>query len=707
VNKKRRKNISEIILILFSLLAALLAGAVIYIIILVKDLPSPSQFQLYQTTQTTKIYDRSGKVLLYEIHGEEKRTVIPFEEIPKHLKDATIAVEDSNFYKRGSFDWRGILRALIVNIKHGAAIQGGSTITQQLARNVFLTSEKTLKRKIKELILAIEIESKYSKEEILNFYLNQIPYGSNAYGVEAAAWLYFNKSAKNLTLAESALLASLPQAPSYYSPWGENKNDLLERKNYVLERMLKLGYITKEEMEKAKEEKLNFASPNIGEIKAPHFVMMVKDYLIKKYGEEMVNKGGLKVITTLDWEIQKEAEEAIKRGVKRNTELYKSKNAALVLEDAKTGQIISLVGSADYFNKSIDGNFNIPYNGLRQPGSTLKPFVYLKAFELGYNPDTIIFDVPTEFVPNNPSCPIIPNFDDESPEYKKKCFHPQDFDDFKGPITIKEALAQSVNIPAVKTLYLVSLQNVLKELKNFGITTLTDPWRYGLSLVLGGGEVKLFELIKAYSVLSQEGVLREQKLILEIKDSNNNIIEKYENKSSKIKDPFHIRWINYILSSWELRKPLFQNSFNLTIFNGYDVALKTGTTNDYRDAWAIGYSPSFVLGVWAGNSDNKPMEKRGTSILAAVPIWSDFLNKVIKNFPAEKFNPPLPYQVVNKPMLNGNYKNTDSSIHSILYYVKKDNPLGEEPLNPTEDPQFINWEAGVIDWISKNPIFKN
>jgi penicillin-binding protein 1C len=704
MNKKRKKrNKANIFLIIASVVTFILAGGVIVIAIFIKTLPSPEQFQFNQSFQSTKIYDRTGKILLYEIHGEQKRTVIPFEEIPEHLKLATIAVEDSNFYNRLPIDFKAVLRAFIVNLKYGETVQGASTITQQLARNVFLTREKTIIRKIKEAILATEIELKYSKDEILNFYLNQIPYGSNTYGVEAAAQLYFNKSARDLTLAESAILVSLTRAPSYYSPWGPHKDDLIKMQHYALDRMVRLGFIKEEEAKKAKEEKIVFAQPSLGQIKAPHFVMAVREYLINKYGENTVQNGGLKVITTLDWDIQQKAEEAVKRGAARNTELYNGKNAALVMQDAKTGQILALVGSADYFNKSIDGNFNMPLQGLRQPGSALKPFVYLKALEKGYTPDTIIFDVPTEFTPGNPNCPIIPNFENESPEYKKQCFHPTNFDKFKGPISLKEALAQSVNIVAVKILYLVGLEDTLKELKNFGIKTLNNPSRYGLSLVLGGGEVKLIELVKAYSVLSQEGVLREQSMTLEVRDANNNILEKYENKSKNVFDSFYIRWINYILSNPEFRKPLFGANFRLTVFENYDVALKTGTTNDYRDAWAVGYTPSFVVGVWAGNSDNSPMQKKGTSILAAIPIWNDFLSKVINKFPQEKFTPPSPFSIVNKTMLNGNYINYDGSIHSILYYVNKNNPAGPPPLNPANDPQFLNWEYAVINWVQKNP----
>jgi len=707
IQKSSKRNLfSNYFLIIFSLLTLGLAVTSVYIAKLIQTLPSPEQFQLHNTIQSTKIYDRTGKVLLYEIHGEEKRTVIPFEEIPKFLKEATIAIEDSDFYTRPPLDWKGILRALIANIKAGAPVQGGSTITQQLARNVFLSPQKTLSRKIKELILAIELEIKYSKDQILDFYLNQIPYGSNTYGVEAAAQTYFNKSAKDLNLAESAIIASLPQAPSYYSPWGPHKDDLIKRQHYVLNRMAKLGYITQQEAEKAKNQKLNFTQPSIGKIKAPHFVMAVKDYLINKYGEEMVINGGLKVITTLNWEMQQKAENAIKSGVERNTKLYDSKNGALVAEDPKTGQILALVGSADYFNKSIDGNFNMPIQGLRQPGSALKPFIYLNALEMGYTPDTIIFDVPTEFVPNNPICTSIPDFNNNSKEYKEKCFHPQDFKDFQGPVSLKEALPQSINVVAVKLLYLVGLENVISKLKNFGITTLNNPWQYGLSLVLGGGEIKLIELVKAYSVLAQEGILHNQSLVLEVRDSNNNVLEKYQDQKIKVNDSTYIKWINYILSNPEFRKPIFGASFNLTVFDEYDVALKTGTTNDYRDAWAMGYTPSLVVGVWAGNSDNTPMQKKGTSIVAAIPIWSDFLKQVLPQYPKEKFSSPPPLPLINKTMLNGQYKNTDGSIHSILYYVDKTNPQGPPPLNPLQDPQFLNWETAVINWVLNHPELK-
>lgn len=351
-----------------------------------KNLPSPEQFANRQINQSTKIYDRTGEILLYEIHGEEKRTVIPFEQIPDYVKQATIAVEDQEFYQHKAFDWRAIIRAFFVNLISGRIVQGGSTITQQLAKNAFLTPERNFERKIKELVLAYWIEQRYSKNEILNLYLNQIPYGANAYGIEAAAQTYFNKSAKDLNLAEAATLAGLPKAPSYYSPWGSHKNELERRKNYILEQMFKLGFIDKEEKERAQNTKLVFTEQNIGSIKAPHFVMTVKEYLAEKYGEDVLEKGGLKIITTLDWRLQKIAEESVEEGAKRNSESYNGRNAALVAQDAKTGQVLALVGSKNFFAPpeplgcepgktcQFEGNFNVASQGLRQPGSAFKPF---------------------------------------------------------------------------------------------------------------------------------------------------------------------------------------------------------------------------------------------------------------------------------------------------------------------------------------------
>jgi len=683
------------------ILACLLLGiwGLINIAKMAQELPNPEEFIDGQITQSTKIYDRTGETLLYEIHGDQKRTIIPFSDISQYSREATLAIEDQNFYQHAAMDWKGTLRALITDLATGEMSQGGSTITQQLARNTFLTAEKTIQRKIKELILANWIEEKYTKDKILELYLNQIPYGTNAYGIESASQTYFNKSAKDLSLAESATLAAMIQAPSYYSPWGTHTKELINRKNYVLEQMNKLGFIDEQEKESAQKAKLVFASQNIGLIKAPHFVMMVKDYLSQKYGEDIMEKGGLKVITTLDWKLQQLAETAVENGANRNMELYQGKNAALVAQDPKTGQILALVGSKNYFDKSVDGNFNVAVQGLRQPGSSFKPFAYVTAFEKGYSPNTVIFDLPTEFSSYTDVCRLVNiNYNDENP----LCFHPQNFDgDFRGPINLRNSLAQSINVASVKILYLAGLNDTIKTAQNFGLTTINDPGRYGLSLVLGGGEVKLIDMVEAYSVFSQEGIKHNQAIILEVDSAKGDILEKYLDQATRVIDQQYPKLVNNILSDIDARAGLFQSSLNLTVFPGRDVALKTGTTNDYKDAWTLGYTPSLTIGVWAGNSDNTPMQKHAGSILAAVPMWSEFMNAALQNYPMEFFNKPDGVQE-NKPMMNGEYI-INGQVHEILYYVDKTNPMGPQPLNPEYDSQFWNWELPLKNWRKNLP----
>lgn len=673
------------ILIALILGAAGMAALVLYVI---KDLPDVAVFDSRKIAESSKIYDRTGEILLYEIYGEEKRTIIPFERIPERVRQATIAIEDVDFYRHTAFDWRSIIRAALTNLRQGRIVQGGSTITQQLAKNAFLSTERTITRKLKELALAFKLEDRYTKDQILGLYLNQIPYGANSYGVQAAARTYFGKNIADASLAEIATLASIPKAPSYYSPWGQHQDELLRRKNSTLEKMKNARMINDEEFAQAEKEEVKFL-PRTEQIIAPHFVMEVMEYLNKEYGEEIVRTAGWKIVTTLDGRLQQIAERVVQEGAKRNEELYGGKNAALVAEDATTGQILALVGSRDYFDETVDGNFNVATQGLRQPGSALKPFAYITAFKKGFTPDTIVFDLQTEF---------------ETSDDPEKSYKPENFDGvFRGPVRMSEALAQSLNIPAIKTLYLAGLDAMLETTKAFGITTLTERSRYGLSLVLGGGEVKLIELVGAYSVLSQEGVRHKTQLLLKIEGQRTGkIIESYEDRATRAIDSQYARLINNILSDRDLRKSLFQNSFSLTVFPDQEVALKTGTTNDYRDAWALGYTPSLVVGVWAGNNDNTAMEKRGTSILAAVPIWSAFMNEILRDAPLETFNQPDPI-IVEKPALRGEVVINDQ-VHDILYYVDKKSPLGPPPKDPESDGQFKNWEEPVMEWLTTHPI---
>ena len=682
------KKIFLFILLLFFL--AGLAGLFVFFRA-TRNLPSFQEVPKITLAQSTKIYDRTGSHLLYEIHGEEKRTVVSQEEIPEFLKEATIAIEDKDFYKHPAFSWDSILRAVFTDLIHGRIVQGGSTITQQLAKNAFLFPEKTLTRKIREIILARDLERKYSKDQILWFYLNEVPYGSNLYGVGEAAKTYFGKEVKNLTLAEAALLAALPQAPSYYSPYGNHFSELLERKNLVLEKMYEQGYITRNQFEKAVKEKIDIL-PKKETIFAPHFVMYVKELLAQKYGEDFLERGGLRVYTTLDWQAQKIAEETIKWGVKRNRRLADARNAGMVVQDAKTGQVLAMVGSYNYFDIKNQGNFNVCL-AKRQPGSAFKPFVYLEAFLKGYTPQTVVFDLKTNF--------------DTTGKVENR-YEPRDFENyFQGPVTFRDALAQSMNVPSVKVLYLAGLKDSLDLAKKLGITTLAGPEKYGLSLVLGGGEVRLIDMVEAYSVFAQNGIKHPQKFILRVEDSKGNVLENYQPQGERVVDQEKVEVLNDVLSDNEARAPLYGGTNNLIQLKGREVAAKTGTTNNSRDAWIFAYTPSYVVGIWVGNNDNSPMLKQGSSILLAVPMWHYFATKFFSDKPVEKFEKPA-LKKVEKPMLDGEYvipyiedSHLKPQIHSILWYVNKDNPLGDPPLHPENDPQFKNWEEPVISWLKR------
>jgi penicillin-binding protein 1C len=693
-NKKRNIKILQIIGIVIATLAIIFFLAVLY---LAKTVPSLQQISTQQIGQSTKIYDRTGTIVLYDINNGQRRTLVPFDQIPQSMKDATIAIEDQNFYNEPAFDIKGIFRALYVDITTHSFAEGGSTITQQLARTAFLTLNQTLTRKIREFILAVKLNEYYSKDQILGLYLNQVPYGPTISGVEEASEDYFGIPASQLNIAQSAVLAGIPQAPTYYSPWGTHVSELLQRQQLVLQQMYKTGKITQAQLTDAQNFKIVFQPQSEDGIKAPHFVTAVQQYLVQKYGEAEVDNGGLKVITTLNWTLQQQAEAAVTAGVARNTTLYKATNAALVAQDPTTGQVLALVGSADYFDAANDGNFDVATQGLRQPGSSLKPFVYLTAFQMGYTPDTVLFDVPTEFS-TNAACPTVPDLN----SVNSKCFHPQNFEGtFAGPMSIRDALAQSENVPAVKMLYLVGEQNAITNAYNFGLTTLTDPSSYGLSLVLGGGAVRLIDLTEAYSVLATDGIKHAQTMVLSVTDANGNVLESYNDQATQVADAQSVSLVNNILSDGPARAPLMGASENLTVFPGYDVALKTGTSNDYVDAWAMGYTPSLVVGVWAGNNDDAPMQKAGSSILAAVPMWSAFMTQALPEVPSSTF--PLPQPTTStKPMIDGQYV-VDGQIHSELYYINKNDPNGPYPSNPANDPQYTNWETGVQNWVEANP----
>lgn len=711
---------------------ALFLGSGAFAYSLVSALPDPERINERTVVESTKIYDRTGKVLLYEIHGEEKRTVINLRDVPQTMREATIAAEDDRFYQHIGLDAFGILRALIKNVTRGGIRQGGSTITQQLIKSSLLTTDRTYSRKIKEAILAVMVERKYSKDEILELYLNQIPYGANAYGIESAAQTYFAKTARDLTLAESALLASLPKAPTYYF---NHQDELLKRKDWVLDRMVELKLVSNEEAEKGKKEILTFSSLK-QDIRAPHFVFFVREYLNEKYGEEFVENGGLKVITSLDWELQEEAEKIIKEGAEQNEKLVEAANAALVSIDPKTGEVLALVGSRDYWADPLpagcqpgvsckfDPQVNVATRS-RQPGSAFKPFVYATAFKKGYLPETVLFDVPTEF---NVNCAP-----DGTPGRSMKpedCYHPKNYDGkFRGPVTIRQALAQSLNLPSVKLLYLAGISDSIRTAQNLGITTLGNPDRFGLTLVLGGAEVKLVEMTSAFGVFAQEGILHPLTPILRVENPKGTTLEEKKDFAVPALDTEVARVVNDILSDNDARVPVFNPRSSL-YFSGRQVAAKTGTTQDFRDAWVIGYTPSLVTGVWVGNNNNSPMNQSvGSSIMVAGPLWHKFMERAISRTPPEFFNPPE-RTFVEKPAIRGIYQSGPyvridkiskklatehtppelveergfGKIQSILAYIQKENPLGEVPVDPLDDLQYKNWQAGIESWLNSNII---
>jgi len=631
--QKSRKKFGSLLKFLLFAFLFLISSVLFLFIYYAKDLPRPERFIERQLFESTKIYDRSGQVLLYEIYGEEKRAWVPLEKVPEYLKGAIIATEDANFYQHSGIDFKGIINAVLADLKIMKPTYGGSTIPQQLIRSTFLSLEKTAERKTREIILSLELDQRYSKEQILEWYLNQVPFGRNAYGVEAASQAYFRKSVSEISLAEAATLAALIKAPSFYSI---NLAELLIRKDYVLNRMVSEGFLNREEAESAKKEEINiieFSQP----ILAPHFTLWVKQQLEEKYGREFLEQKGLKIFTSLDWELQQMAEEIVKEGVKNN-KIYNSHNAALVTINPETGEILAMVGSADYFaepypkdctpglNCKFDPKFNAAVGTKnlpgRQPGSAFKPFVYATAFQKGYNDKKIVDDSPTCWPQAIGS------------------WCPQNFDGrFRGPITLRSALAQSLNVPSVKVLdSLAGYLDSIKTAQEMGITTLTNPKQYGLSIVLGGAEVKLLDMASAYGVFAADGLRVPPIAILKIEDSKGNIFFENNKTPMRVLEINVIRLINDILSDNEARAPMFGLRSNL-YFENYQVAVKTGSSQDYRDAWTIGYTPSLVTGVWAGNNDNSPILKKPGVIIAG-PIFHKFMEKALLKFPKENFEKP-------------------------------------------------------------------
>lgn len=678
---KRKTILLEILVFFLSL--GIVFGSVILIWVSSFTLPDFSTIATRQLESTTKIYDRTGKVLLYAFRQKIRRTEVPADQISPNISKATIAIEDDQFYQHSGISIRGILRALYVNLTSDKT-QGGSTITQQVVKNALLTQDQTIERKIKEVILAIKLEQTISKDQILLMYLNDNPYGGEIYGVEEASLYYFNKHAKDLDLAEAAYLAAIPKNPNLYSPYGNHLDQLENRKNLVLQRMYETGVINQQDEKAAQTEKVKFVPKGDNNSKAYHFVFYIRDYLEKQYGPDF-DTMGLSVTTTLDYNIQKEIEDVsktyitnyIKTGERTNKSLDISKlNTATIVLDTSTGQILAMVGSRDYNDPNIDGKYNVT-TALRQPGSSIKPIVYGLAFENGLDPDTFVFDTPTEF---NTSCPPADGNHREPP-----CYSPEDYDNtFYGPMTLRDALGNSRNIPAVKVLYIVGLNNVINFAKKLGITSLTDPSRYGLSLVLGGAEVSLLQLTAAYLPFEQGGMYKKPSGILEVKDKNGNTLESYSDTSYQVMSQDTAGKITSILSDNSARSRVFGVN-NKMYFPGRDVAVKTGTTNDYKDGWVIGYNTDYVVGSWIGKNDNTQIGAV-TASLSIVPMWNQVMTYLMNN----KEPGQLEKDYTKNPAVDGPNCDGNGYAKDIIYTAIS---LGTFGLS-ANDPQIPHWFYG-------------
>jgi len=586
-----------------------------------KNLPNINEIYV-PPKLSTKIYDRNDN-LLYQFFEDEDRSWIGLEQIPEELISATIAIEDKEFYKHHGFSVKGIVKAIIYNFNKNEdqKLRGGSTITQQLVKNVFLNGEKSWKRKIKEAVLSLLLEEKLSKNQILERYFNQVPYGGSIYGVAEASYRYFGKEVGDLELAEAAFMAGLPAAPSSYSPFNIDGFKLAKaRQEHVLDEMVSSGTLDIKKAEEAKKEELVIMEDK-RDILAPHFVFYIKNYL-EKLGFSKVESQGLRVRTSLDLNVQKEVEKIVKEEIEKTKKLRIS-NGAVLVQNVKTGDILAMVGSKDYFAKDINGKFDVVTQGLRQPGSSIKPLNYLLALQKGRNMwDTIDDNSVTYNVPG------------------QKPYSPQNYTGkYLGKVTLKTALASSLNIPSVKLLNDNGVENLIDLAERMGITTWTNRSRFGLSLALGAGEVKMTELAQAYSIFANLGERVEINPVLEIDNYlGEKVYQKYIEKS-EIVEAKHAYLINNALSDDQARSPIFGANSLLNI-KGKTVAVKTGTTNDLKDNWCIGWTPTYLTAVWVGNNDNTPMSWVASGISGATPIWNRVMKELLANSEDENWKVP-------------------------------------------------------------------
>jgi len=683
-----------------------------------KDLPQPDKI-VRKEGFATKIYDREGD-LLYSVFADQKRTPITLDEVPQFLKQATVSIEDKRFYEHSGYDTSGYARAVFNTFFRGR-LSGGSTLTQQLVKNVLLTPKRTIGRKIKEFVLAVQIEKKYTKDEILQMYLNEAPYGGTAWGVASASEAYFDKPVSDLNLLESAILAGLPQRPSYYSPFSTNPEAYKGRTNDVLRRMREDEYITQDQEKQTLKDLESFEFEGTGEdFVAPHFVMYIKSLLEERYGERMVEQGGLQVYTSLDAELQGKMEEIVTSEIKRVDESLHITNGAAIAMDTQTGEILGMVGSKDYSDPDYDGKVNVTLS-LRQPGSAIKPVTYATAFAEGFTPASMIVDAKTEFPGATASEPYAPR------NYTNK---------YSGPVSLRKGLGSSLNVPAVKLLALIGVEDMLQTGYQMGLSTFKPTResvnRLGLSVTLGGGEVRLIELTTAYSAFANQGYRVEPIAILKVEDQKGKILEEVKpEKGKRVLSEEQAFLISNILSDNSARLLTFGSNSLLNI-PGRTVAVKTGTTDDMRDNWAIGWTPGVIVGVWVGNNDNSPMKRVASGVSGATPIWRRSILEAMKGKPIQEFKVPGGMERVKLDVISG-YPEHDGFQSYEEFVIKGTQPTGkdiihaklkvcrgqEDKLAPDqliakgeyEEKEFIvlaeddpygadRWQKGIDEWIA-------
>lgn len=659
----RRKLPVSLRLILLKVKFFFIGAAVVLILasiyqthVLIKSLPNPAYLKLRDVDTTTKIYDRNGK-LLYEIYADENRTPVKLADIPDVVQKATIAIEDKEFFNHKGFSLRGILRALMHNLT-ASSLEGGSTITQQLVRSALLTPEKTWQRKLKEIILSIWTEQVYNKEQILEMYFNQVPYGGTAWGIQAAAQTYFGKNISDLNLSEASLLAGLPAAPTLYSPFGTHPELARTRQREVLQKMVEAGFISQKEKEGVETISLIYRQAHTP-ILAPHFVMYIKDLLEQQFGHRLVEKGGLRVYTTLDLPIQEMAEKVVATQIEKLRSLQVGNGAALI-SNPSTGDILAMVGSSDYFNTLAEGNVNVT-TALRQPGSSVKVITYATALQKGFTAASLINDSPVSF-----------------PTAGLHAYTPVNYDGkFHGVVPLRTALASSYNIPAVKILASVGLGAMIEQAKRMGITTWGNQERFGLSLTLGGGEVTMLDMATVYGTLANLGTRVDLTPFTKISTWQGEDLPLPPQKKIADALPSSVAYIiNSILSDNAARTPAFGRNSALSIANK-TVSVKTGTSDNKRDNWTFGYTPDYVVSVWVGNNNNVPMNPALTSgVTGAAPIWNEIFSNILQGKENKTF--PIPTDISSLPCYG-----------KVEYFIKGTEPAGGCPkivISPTPTP---------------------